>query len=152
NVTITGATSGAEIKWEAAGPWNDTTIPSLVTISPGITDTEANVVVTVGTISSSAKRVSLVPIQMKLTLLKTEINHSTNYSEDSTIQITAVRADNGTTVTNFTGPVTIAEDLTAVPAYAEIYSQNSGYGAGLCKTPNADGTSTACSPANQVNI
>ena len=55
---------------------------------------------------------------MKLELLQTVINPDTNYSEDTTIRVTAVRTDNGQVLTGFTGTVNIAEVGTA------IYVQN----------------------------
>ena len=50
----------------------------------------------------------------------TVINPANNYSEDTTIQVTAVDATTGALLPGFTGTVNIAEDGT------EIYSQNGG--------------------------
>lgn len=52
-------------------------------------------------------------------------NSQGEYSEDTTIRVTAVRSDDGRTLTNFTGRVTIAEQST------KIYTLNTTYGAVL---------------------
>ena len=64
-----------------------------------------------------------VPIAMKLTLVgpnPTVISTDGLYSENTTVQVTAARADNGAAVSGFGGTVNIAEDGTS------IYSQNGG--------------------------
>ena len=58
-------------------------------------------------------------IAMKLELLSTVISTDGNYSEDSTIRVTAIDANTHAPVTTFTGTVNIAED-SAIP----IYTQN----------------------------
>lgn len=55
----------------------------------------------------------------------TTIEAANNYSENTTIRVTAVNA-NGQTYESFTGTVNIAED-TSGQGYVEIYSQNGGY-------------------------
>jgi hypothetical protein len=57
-------------------------------------------------------------VAMQLQLIGTVISTDGNYTEDSTIQVTAVDADTHIPIPTFTGTVTIAEDGTA------IYSQN----------------------------
>lgn len=59
----------------------------------------------------------------------TVIESSNNYSENTTIRITAV-SDNGETCSCFEDTVYVAED-TSDPGYIEIYSQNTSYGADL---------------------
>jgi hypothetical protein len=59
----------------------------------------------------------------------TVIESSNNYSENTTIRITAV-SDNGETCSCFEDTVYVAED-TSDPGYIEIYSQNISYGADL---------------------
>ena len=63
-------------------------------------------------------------VYMQLSLIGTVINSSNNYSEDSTIRVTAVDA-NGNTLTNFTGTVNLGEQ--PVAGNPKIYTQNGGY-------------------------
>lgn len=74
-----------------------------------------------GGLASCSKTKSIAKPQMKLEQVgKTVISTDKKYSEDTTIRITAVRSDDGTTITDFTGIVTLEEDGTS------IYSQNDG--------------------------
>ena len=68
-----------------------------------------------------------VDVEMKLEKVgNTTIEAGNNYSENTTIRVTAVHPATGETCTCFTGDVNIAED-TSDPNYVEIYSQNGGY-------------------------
>lgn len=79
-------------------------------------------------------------VAMKLELLGTVISTDGNYSEDSSIRVTAVDATTHQTLTNFTGTVTIAEDGTG------IYSQNPAYGGCLVYWQGS------CSGSNSISI
>lgn len=71
------------------------------------------------TLATSA--VMIVPVQIKLTQEgNTVISTDGKYSEDSTVRITAVRGDNGATITDFSDTINIAEDGT------NAYGQNGG--------------------------
>jgi hypothetical protein len=55
------------------------------------------------------------PVSIKLEKVgPTVIGTDGKYSEDTTIQVTAVRSDTGATITDFVGTVNIAEDGTAI--------------------------------------
>jgi uncharacterized repeat protein (TIGR01451 family) len=65
-------------------------------------------------------------VQMKLTQVgPTVISTDGLYSENTTVQVTAVRSDTGATIPTFAGTVDIQEDTT-IPAYVQVYSQNGG--------------------------
>ena len=69
--------------------------------------------------AKQAGAVSVVQVSMKLERVgPTVISVDGNYSEDTTIRVTAVRTDNGLVIADFTGTVNIAE------AGTSIYSQN----------------------------
>ena len=63
-------------------------------------------------------------VAMQLDLIGTAISTDGNYSEDSTIQVTAVDASTGQPLTDFTGTVTIGE--APPPGEPAIYNQNGG--------------------------
>jgi hypothetical protein len=70
---------------------------------------------------SPSKPVSVWKVCMALSKVgATVISTDGNYSEDTTVQVKAVRCDNGALVSTFTGAVNLAEDGTT------IYSQNGG--------------------------
>jgi hypothetical protein len=73
----------------------------------------------------------------------TDISTDGNYTENTTIQVAAVRAQDGNVVTNFGGTVGIAED-TSNPTYIQIYTQNVPSGAMLpsVATISSGGTTT----------
>jgi hypothetical protein len=77
---------------------------------------------------------------MQLQRIGTTISADGNYTEDSTIQVTAVDATTHVPITTFTGKVIIAEDD------AKDYSKYSNYGACLVYV------SGACSADNSVTI
>jgi hypothetical protein len=75
--------------------------------------------------NSNMESFEVEAVAMQLTQVgATVINPANNYSEDTTIQVTAVDATTGATLTNFTGTVNIAEAPAADGT--TIYSQNGG--------------------------
>jgi hypothetical protein len=88
--------------------------------------------------------VTVAQVQMKLEKVgNTTIENANNYSENTTIRVTAVNPADGTTYTWFGGTVNIAED-TSAPGYVSIYSQNPDKGADLPATAviTSGGTTT----------
>jgi hypothetical protein len=75
---------------------------------------------------------AVVAINIQLTQVGlTVISTDGKYTEDTTVKVAAVAAPpSGAAVTNFTGTVNIAEDLSAAD-YVQIYSQNTANGANL---------------------
>jgi hypothetical protein len=59
---------------------------------------------------SAQSPISAVPVAMQMQITGTAISTDGKYSEDTTIQVTAVRSDNGAAVPNFSGSVNIVED------------------------------------------
>jgi hypothetical protein len=70
--------------------------------------------------NSNPTNVTVATPAMNLALVSTTISVDGRYSEDSTIQVTAVRADTGNSMPSFVGTVNIAEDGT------QIYTMNGG--------------------------
>ena len=77
--------------------------------APGISDSRSN-----------RKPITIWRVEMKLERVETVISTDGNYSEHTTVRVTAVRSDNGATLSDFTGTVNIAEDGTS------IYSPENG--------------------------
>lgn len=74
---------------------------------------------------SNRKAITIWRVEMKLEQVgPTVISTDGNYSEDTTVRVTAVRSDYGATISDFTGTVNIAEE----PAGdgTTIYSQHGG--------------------------
>jgi hypothetical protein len=72
-------------------------------------------------LNPSMGNLDVVQVAMKLEQVgTTTINTSNNYSEDTTVRVTAVDASTGETLSGFTGTVNLGEDGTT------IYSQNGG--------------------------
>ena len=114
------------------GMWSNTQVNALLTapatVSPGVydvwltasTDANGNPVSGAQATAVYAGGVTVAAINIQLSQVgPTVISTDGNYTEDTTVSVTAVSASNGATVTNFTGPVNIVE--TTVP---QIYSQN----------------------------
>ncbi len=78
-------------------------------------------------------------VYMRLQLVGTVINSKNNYSEDSTIRVTAVDAS-GDTLTDFTGTVKLAE--APPPGTRAIYTQNAGSRLPPSVSITAGGTAT----------
>ncbi len=110
--------------------WTDSTIGGSLTLAQGTSSAQVQVFPT-GNMYSQPMTVETVEIQMQLSQVGvTVINSSNNYSEDTTIKVQAVRADNGVPVTTFGGTVFIAED-TSLLRYHEVYTDNTERGASL---------------------
>ena len=76
---------------------------------------------------SQAHSITVVHVKMLLEKVgDTWIERQNNYSENTTIKVTAVNAATGQACTWFKGVVNIAED-TSDPDYVPIYNQNGGY-------------------------
>lgn len=80
---------------------------------------------------SNVATIQVIPVAMKLEQVgDTVISKDANgnfvepFSEDTTVRVTAVNAETGATLTNFTGEVQIEEMV--LPNTVEIYSQNGG--------------------------
>jgi hypothetical protein len=78
-------------------------------------------------LASDTVCMTLVNLAVKLEQVgNTVINAQNNYSEDTTIRVTAVDETNGMVVNWFTGDVTIAELPAQNNVYVPIYNQNGG--------------------------
>ncbi len=126
-------------------PWTNTQVNVLLTASAntaqGLYDvwltasTDANGNPFVGSQATSvyANGVSVSAINIRLQQVgPTVISTDGNYTEDTTISVTAVAAQGGATVTNFTGTVNIVE-ISAIAVYSQnlYYPSNAPTGAGL---------------------
>jgi hypothetical protein len=141
-MTIRGSyLSGASVSFSGTGltqtdgVWanGDTVISFSYSSDGGASGARTITVTTAGGSATATVTIDPNPISMKFTFLKTEISTDGNYSEDSTIQVTAVDS-NHNPITTFTGAVNIAEDGTS------IYSQNGGC---LVYVQNACSTSSS---------
>jgi hypothetical protein len=122
SISGTGAGSGPQFLVYAAN-CTSTSVTGTVTIGdPHAPGPNATLTFTWPGLTPATYSVTIVPVQMQLTQVgATVISTDGKYTEDTTIRITAVRADTGAALTGFTGVVNVAEDQTA------MYSQNGGF-------------------------
>jgi hypothetical protein len=118
-----------------------TSIAVVVSVGTNVQRGANSITVTTGAGTSNPGTITVNPVvAMALKLVGTVISTDGNYSEDSTIQVTAVDANSHAPITTFTGTVSVAEDGTA------IYSQNTGSGGCLVYFQNA------CVAASSITI
>jgi hypothetical protein len=105
---------------------SDTRIVVLVNVNADAQIGANSVTVTVNNITSNPGTITVKSdVSMKLQVQgPVVISADGKYSEDTTIQVTAVRTDTGATITDFTGTVNLME--VAMASGATIYSQNGG--------------------------
>jgi hypothetical protein len=127
-ITADGGPSPGSFSWESS----DSSVLSVTASATGATTSTpvaagtADVIVTYTAQSeafdTATAQVTVIPVAMKLEIEgDTVISDDGNFSEDTTVRVTAVNADTGETLTSFTGDVLIAEQ-SEIP----IYSQNGG--------------------------
>lgn len=141
NGTVELTASGGITVWYDSGKNNQVSLPASWSVARS--QVPSSVWVEGTTVSSSASlnisyshygptldedtaNFTIVDVEMKLEKVgDTTIESANNYSENTTISVTAVDADNGQTCSWFTGTVNIDEDGT------DIYSQHTDKGAYL---------------------